>query len=392
MNQRCRITLSQAAVRDSIVIPAPETNSPAGLCCIMWQFLKSNGGPGLLRLSGLILCWIGLMGCRGAATPQTPPTRGLVFRGMSDASAAVMLDSRHFVVGNDEDNVLRVYDLEQPGLPVKSLDCSSFLQVGGKNLESDFEGAARLGDRIFWIGSHSADRNGNPAPNRRRLFATSLSKEGSVTLIHLTGQPYSSLIEDLTVDPRYHGFNLDAAGNLPPKSPGALNIEGLSVTSDGKLLIGFRNPIPQGKALVAVLNNPNEVIQGRPARFDPPLLLDLGGNGIRDMGVWRGSHYILAGSFDPEKTFQLYSWSGPGTEPRLFPSVKFKHLNPEALAFEESLDTVLVLSDDGTRKVGGVESKRLPDPEQRQFRVARLNLNTLSLTSTTESSPSAWPR
>jgi hypothetical protein len=32
--------------------------------------------------------------------------------------------------------------------------------------------------------------------------------------------------------------------------PGGLNIEGLAATPDGQLLIGFRNPLSEGKALL----------------------------------------------------------------------------------------------------------------------------------------------
>ena len=52
----------------------------------------------------------------------------------------------------------------------------------------------------------------------------------------------------------------------------------------------------------------------------------------------------------------------------------FTNFNPEAIIFDDELERVLVLSDDGTRKVGGVESKRLPDPAQRRFRATWMQL------------------
>ena len=43
-----------------------------------------------------------------------------VYRGLCDASAVEALDANRFVVANDEDNVLRVYDRARGGLPVLS--------------------------------------------------------------------------------------------------------------------------------------------------------------------------------------------------------------------------------------------------------------------------------
>jgi hypothetical protein len=296
------------------------------------------------------------------------------FRGMSDASAGVMLGTNYFAAGNDEDNRIRIYRADSPGMPVSSVDCTGFLRVFGKNLETDLEGAARLGDRIFWIGSHSENRHGHSAPNRRRLFATLVVTNNGLPSLRPVDHLYANLLDDLGQDERYRGFRLGQAALLPPKAPGGLNIEGLCATPDGQLLIGFRNPIPDGKALIVPLLNPNAVIRGERARFGAPILLDLAGNGIRDMGSWRGKYYLLAGAFDPRGTFRLYDWAGPGHAPELIPSIAFTNFNPEALIFSDELNRVLALSDDGTRKVGGIESKRLADPAKRRFRAMWMEL------------------
>ena len=53
----------------------------------------------------------------------------------------------------------------------------------------------------------------------------------------------------------------------------------------GKLRIGFRNPKNEDKdALLVPLLNPAEIIKkGARAKFGDPLLLNLGGLGVRDM-------------------------------------------------------------------------------------------------------------
>jgi len=77
-----------------------------------------------------------------------------------------------------EPTELRLYRSDEGGPAIKVLDCNSFLGVRGKSLETDLEGAARIGDRAYWIGSHGRKKNGKDAPNRRRFFATDISMNG----------------------------------------------------------------------------------------------------------------------------------------------------------------------------------------------------------------------
>jgi hypothetical protein len=292
------------------------------------------------------------------------------YTGMCDASGAVAVSSNIFVVADDEHNVLRVYRSDQPGSPVKQFDFNGFLEVHGKSLEADLEGAARIGDRAFWIGSHGRNKNGKERLNRHRLFATDIIvNNGDVTLIP-AGKPYKRLLDDLLRDARFDQFHLAEAARHMPKELGALNIEGLSATPEGHLLIGFRNPVPGGKALLIPLLNPNQVIEGIPARFDAAVPLDLVGRGIRDIAWHAGVYMIIAGSWHGGGHFQLYRWAGPGAKPE---PLQVDHLNdyhPEALVIypQHGLQEFQVLSDDGTLLIGGCPCKDLKDPNQRAFR------------------------
>ncbi|HEY5481214.1 MAG TPA: DUF3616 domain-containing protein, partial [Verrucomicrobiae bacterium] len=183
------------------------------------------------------------------------------YSGMCDASGAVAVSSNLFVVANDEDNVLRLYRSDQPGQPVKQFDFNAFLEVQGKSLEADLEGAARIGDRAFWIGSHGRNKDGKERLNRHRLFATDISVNAGEVALTAVGTPYRLLLDDLLRDARFDQFHFAEAAHRAPKDPDALNIEGLSAMAEGQLLIGFRNPVPAGKALLIPLLNPNEVIQ-----------------------------------------------------------------------------------------------------------------------------------
>ncbi|HKQ37567.1 MAG TPA: DUF3616 domain-containing protein [Verrucomicrobiae bacterium] len=314
-------------------------------------------------------CLIGLL----AACSKAPDRDLFYFTGACDASAAVALDRDLFVVASDEDNILRVYSRFRPGPPVSQVDLSAFLRPEKENEESDLEGAAQLGDRIYWISSHGRNSKGKEQESRHRFFSTTATVTNGAAQLRAVGNFYSGLLDDMIVDPRLAAFNLHSAAELPPKSPGALNIEGLTATPEGHLLIGFRNPIPKGRALLLPLLNPAELIEGYPAKFGTPVTLDLGGLGIRSMSYWHESYLIIAGPADGEGEPQLFRWS-PGHEPKLVPAPQLRGLNPEAIAYSPGATDFLLISDDGTATVGGHDCKKLKAPAQRRFRALAFSL------------------
>lgn len=294
----------------------------------------------------------------------------VTFTHMADASAGEGLGGGLFVAASDEDNVLRVYRLEQGGAPVATWDASPHLALERKSPEADIEGSAKIGDVIYWITSHAPNREGKPRPNRRRLFATRVAVTNGVPSLQFVGGPVSTLLADLGRDPRYAGFGLAAAALRPPKTPGSLNIEALCDTSEGGLLIGFRSPVPDGQALLAPLDNPAEAVAGQPPRFGDPILLDLAGDGLRAMARDGGDYLILSGSPLSGGAPRLYRWRGAGAAPQPLPLPLPRDATPEALLVCEQggKRVVLTLSDDGTRLIGGRPAKEHPDPLQRTFR------------------------
>ena len=181
---------------------------------------------------------------------------------MCDASAAVALDADHFVVANDERNTLRIYKRGQPD-PVKSVELSGFLGTNEKK-ESDLEGAARIGTRVYWISSHGRNKDGELQERRRRFFATEITSEAGIPTVTPVGNaPYKELLADLAAAQQLAVYDLAKASEKAPEAAGGLNIEGLAAMPDGKLLIGFRNPIPGNKALIVPLENPDDVVGAR---------------------------------------------------------------------------------------------------------------------------------
>jgi len=313
-----------------------------------------------------------LLGLASLAVHGASLSGPLVFTGTCDASAATALSGDLFVVANDEDNILRFYRTSQPGPPVQKFDLRPIVALHGKTSEMDLEGAARLGSRVFFISSHGRNAEGKPAPNRRHFFALELTEGTNGVAVKLVGKPYTNLAADLARDPKYTRFHLADAAALPPKAAGGLNIEALTDTPEGTLLIGFRSPIPEGRALLVPLLNPNEVITGQSPRFGEPILLDLGGLGLRDIASTAKGYYLLGGRSEGHAHSKLFIWEGGKSTPRVVNDVQFPKINPEGICFlgvgagTESL----ILSDDGSRKLGGQECKSLPEA-QRQFRTYR---------------------
>jgi hypothetical protein len=319
-----------------------------------------------MRARILPLLLLGLGTVHGADTLKilNPET----YSGTCDASGAVALSTNLFAVGADEDNVLRIYRAGHAAAPVARFDMSSFLFPAGGREESDLEGAARVGDRIYWIGSHGLATEKETPHTRECLFATDIVWSNSQPLLKPAGQPYRGLLRDLFAEKKLAAFHLEVAARIPAKQPGGLNIEGLSATPEGHLLIGFRSPLSEGKALIIPLLNPEDVVlRGAAARFGDAQLLDLGGLGTRDIAEAAGDYRIIAGPGDGSSHFRLYRWSGLGTPVERITIPGLNDYHPEALIAYPGLGwhVFQILSDDGALRIGGLPCKKLSPGEQR---------------------------
>jgi hypothetical protein len=313
----------------------------------------------------------------GPVYAQSPMT----YRGICDASASVALGKDHFVVADDELNILRVYRRGQPDPLPKGVELFKFLGTAAED-ESDIEGAATIGKRTYWISSHGTNKKGKVQERRKRLFATE-AVAGSEPTVQPVDKPYSKLLEDLAKDSRFNKYDLANAAKKPPKSEGALNIEGLAATDDGRLLIGFRNPLskedPVSKertALLIPLREPEKLTAGSAsvAQFGDPIDLFLENRGIRSIeNDGHGGYLIVAGAIDKETTSLLFRWSGKKPtgktdQPARVSKVDFTGLNPEAMHLVPGTNDVEILSDDGALKTAGVECKDLKDASKKSFR------------------------
>ena len=306
------------------------------------------------------------------------------YRGMCDASAAVALGAGHFVVADDEGDVLRIYQRGTP-MPVAAVDLVDFLgnrKPNGDNTEADIEGAATIGQRIYWISSHARKgKDGEVDPHRRRFFATDIVAAKPSPTLQPVGKPYAALLDDLLADARF-ALLADAA-QRKPEAAGGLNIEGLAAMADGSLLIGFRNPQPQGRALLVPLRNPREVVEGSAKpRFGDPIQLDLGGRGIRSLErvgnelLMAAGPFGTAGSSAVQPAFALFRWSGqPAQAPVFVRALDAGSFRPEAMFVDAQGPELVLLSDDGDEQVDGKDCKHKSVPMDRKaFRVRTLPL------------------
>ena len=325
-------------------------------------------------LSLIATMWAALALSSGVTTSFAQPSTETQYGGMAEASAAAMLDNRHFVVAEDECNTLLVYEFGKPKPVGQPVDLAGFLGTGDK--ASDIEGGARVGDMIYWISSHSLPRLGKPRDWRKRFFATKVDASDAsapVPTVRPHGKAYAGLLEDMIAAPQLRDLKLDAAAQVLPEQIDGLNIEGLAAWKTDGLLIGFRGPLIAGRAPLVPFKNPAAVVSGGRAGFEKPILLDLGGRGIRSIDRVEGHYLIVAGPVGDVGTFAIYRWSGePADPPILQVQLNSGTVAPEALLPVPTSKEVTLLSDDGSSQAEaacGTDAKA-----QQRFRALQVRL------------------
>ena len=287
--------------------------------------------------------------------------------GRSDASTAQAVDANYMFVGDDESNVLRLYNRTQSGLPVYTFDAGPLLNLtqmsGGVPREVDIEASAKLGNRIYWFGSQSNSEAGNSRTNRDRVFTTDISGTGAAATLSYVGR-YDFLREDIIAwdvnnihgkGVNYYGLAVSAADGKNSKLTDGYNIEGTELAPDGTTMyIGFRAPqVPlpgRTKALVIPVTNLTTLAasggaQGS-AQFGAPIELDLGGRGIREIKKNAANQYLIVagpagGNGAAPNNFRLYTWTGNPTDA---PQLRAADLTPLSGAAEgSSIESIVEL-------------------------------------------------
>ena len=92
------------------------------------------------------------------------------YRGICEASTGAFIDGTHFAVASDETNKLQIYEHGKPQPIGNGIDMETFTSFD----KSDLEAAAVIGDRIYWMSSHSFNSQGEDKPKRKVFFATKI--------------------------------------------------------------------------------------------------------------------------------------------------------------------------------------------------------------------------
>lgn len=285
--------------------------------------------------------------------------------GIHEPSAVQQLpDGRLLVAEDEKEHPFSLLTLHADGrasaVPLNLDDAGDAL---GKL--DDLEGlAADAGGSIYAITSHSRDGDGDEKKSREKLVRFRVEGDRAVA-----AKVFRGLKPVLAAA---HPLLAAAAQTRDVKGAGGLNIEALDVAPDGRLLIGFRSPLRDGRALLATLENPGAVFDADATPLIGATLesVDLGGEGLRGMS-WIAAlngYLLISGPVAREAVhFRLWFWPGPGAPARQATVTGlpgFEHAEGICPAVIDGRPHLLVVSDDGERKTGRAARFLLLRPEQ----------------------------
>lgn len=291
--------------------------------------------------------------------------------GIYEPSAIQQLpDGRFLVVEDEKRHPFSLIAIGADG----SVD-STELTAGLFQIFSDFwklddlEGLAldRAGF-VYAITSHSRDDDGDEKKSRERLvrFRIEGSRVAGPKVVDGLKRALTAKYPELAAAAKIRGV----------KAGGGLNIEALEISPDQqRLLIGFRSPLRDGRAIIASVENPSGLFEAD----DVPRLaadldeLDLGGHGIRGLSYVPsiGEYLVISGPVSREPgQFALWRWNGQQggaarrvTVPGLQGLERAEGVSPAVI---DGVVRIIIVSDDGDRKAGRSAGYLLLDLDQLQ--------------------------
>jgi hypothetical protein len=291
--------------------------------------------------------------------------------GIYEPSAIQQLpDGRFLVVEDEKEHPLSLLTIGADGTVKTEALTAGLLQVFSSFWKlDDLEGlAADCAGSVYGITSHSRDGDGDDKKSREKLVRFRVEGDRVVDPKVVGGLKHA-----LTAR---HAVLAAASRLRDVKASGGLNIEALEVSPDQqRLLIGFRSPLRDGRALIASVENPSAIFESDEAPQIAPLLeeLDLGGHGIRSLSYVPalGAYLVIGGPTSREPaSFDLWRWSGePGAPARqvTVPGLRgFERAEGVSPAIVGGMERIIVVSDDGNRKAGKPARYLLLDPAELQ--------------------------
>jgi hypothetical protein len=309
--------------------------------------------------------------------------------GMSDGSAAIVLDDNYYIAADDEMNILNIYSRKNSGMPVSSYEYTAGLSLPNPSKpEVDLEAAAvsyKNKDRVYWLGSMSNGKAPFDAkPNRDRIFATKLSGTAAATSFATVG--FAALKTSMLTwgDANGYNFTASAAAGVDSKLPNGFAAEGMVFGPDSTTLyVGLRAPLVPVTArknalIVPIKNFESWYNDGSPSgspAYDSPIELNLGGRGVRDIiRMTDGTYIIVAGNVGGSPlTGAIYKWTGKTTDtaiPVAAPNAEKLNLEGVMQLTTGATGSLQLITDNGDDELyeDGTASKDFGDLIMRKFR------------------------
>ncbi len=295
----------------------------------------------------VVLFWVGAVFIQidADATPRH------ALAGLYEPSGLAMLaDGRILVV---EDEMLSPLSVLRPDDVMAALPFASKPEpVSGPpdalRLD-DLEAATSDADgHVFMITSHSRTNHGNRFKSREKLVRFRLDGNEIVDAAIITN--LRDQITELTRD-------LAKAGRRGRGRHG-LNIEGMAYDPAGnRLLIGLRQPVVNGQAVLLPLPEPDREFSNDPPSplLGEPVYLDLAGGGIRAMAYSPalGGFLIMSRQEKHGEAFKLWFWNPHDGDPRqirLAPEINLKNAEGLAVVRQNGSERIMLVFDNGNRK------------------------------------------
>ena len=294
--------------------------------------------------------------------------------GVYEPSAVHQLaDGRFIVVEDEERHPIDLLTLQEDGrFSATAVDPKELFDKDGAGAEfrklDDLE-ALDVDERgrVYALTSHSRTGKGKVKEEREKLVRFEVAGDelrDPRVVMDLKQQLMAA-----------HPALREAAEVDDVKDGNGLNIEGLAFDADRqRLLVGFRGPLVDGKAMLVAIENVEEVFEtgAEPRIAEQPISLDLGGEGIRGMSYAPrlGGFLIISGPLEQveDVPFRLWFWQGQPDRPAQRVTVPglsgFEHAEGVTPLHWRGQERLLIVSDDGDMDAGKFAQFLMVDYDQ----------------------------
>lgn len=278
------------------------------------------------------------------------------FEGIYEPSGAQQLeDGRLLIVEDEASRALSIVELLPDGSIAENAALDNRLLSSFRSKLSDLEGLTMSADGyIYAITSHSRTKKGTRKQAREQLVRFKIRGNDLID---------SGVYTGLTDQLKNSGVFERAVENSVNKNVSfqAINIEALSFDKEGRrLLLGFREPLIDGKAMIVVVENPVGIFERgeQPIFSEDVILVELEGGGIRSLAYdpVKGLYLMVneAPAADGKNQFQLWTWSGALAEQPMRVELRgmtgLKNVEAIAPVIINGETKLLIVSDDGSSK------------------------------------------